>query len=123
MNFTNLKRKFIKTKCLWRDNFRGYWSSKVFILVIFNQNLTKIAIAGKDCNLGRLQLKIVHFSDTHLGFNDLDVLNDDNVNQREADFYEAFSSVIEQIKEIRQYLRGDSWVIYFQKGLVNYEIN
>jgi len=46
-------------------------------------------------------LKIVHFSDTHLGFNDLDVLNENNVNQREADFYDAFSQVIEQIKTIK----------------------
>jgi hypothetical protein len=35
----------------------------------------------------------VHFSDTHLGFNDLDVLNEANINQREADFYDAFSQV------------------------------
>lgn len=46
-------------------------------------------------------MKIVHFSDTHLGFNDLDVLNENNVNQREADFYDAFSQVIEQIKIIK----------------------
>ena len=46
-------------------------------------------------------MKIIHFSDTHLGFNDLDVLNDDNINQREADFYDAFSQVVEQIKEIK----------------------
>lgn len=46
-------------------------------------------------------MKIVHFSDTHLGFNDLDILNDENINQREADFYEAFSQVVEQIKEIK----------------------
>ena len=46
-------------------------------------------------------MRILHFSDTHLGFNDLDVLNDDNINQREADFYDAFSQVVEQIKEIK----------------------
>ena len=46
-------------------------------------------------------MKIVHFSDTHLGFNDLDVINEDNINQREADFYKAFSQVVEQIKEIK----------------------
>ncbi|DAB40407.1 MAG TPA: exonuclease sbcCD subunit D [Sulfurovum sp. UBA12169] len=46
-------------------------------------------------------MKIVHFSDTHLGFNDLDVLNEDNINQREADFYDAFLQVVEQIKEIK----------------------
>lgn len=45
-------------------------------------------------------MKIVHFSDTHLGFNDLDILNDENINQREADFYDAFSKVVEQIKLI-----------------------
>ena len=46
-------------------------------------------------------MKIIHFSDTHLGYNDLDVLNDENVNQREADFYDAFSQVVERIKLIK----------------------
>ncbi|MBE0515390.1 DNA repair exonuclease [Sulfurimonas sp.] len=46
-------------------------------------------------------MKILHFSDTHVGFNDLDILNDENINQREADFYDAFSQVVEQIKEIK----------------------
>ena len=46
-------------------------------------------------------MKIVHFSDTHLGFNDLDILNEENINQREADFYDAFSQVVEQIKTIK----------------------
>ncbi len=46
-------------------------------------------------------MKIVHFSDTHLGYNDLDILNEYNVNQREADFYDAFSQVVEQIKKIK----------------------
>ena len=46
-------------------------------------------------------MRIVHFSDTHLGFNDLDVINEENINQREADFYDAFSQVVEQIKEIK----------------------
>jgi len=46
-------------------------------------------------------LKLIHFSDTHLGFNDLDILNDENINQREADFYAAFSQVVEQIKIIK----------------------
>jgi DNA repair exonuclease SbcCD nuclease subunit len=43
-------------------------------------------------------LKLLHFSDTHLGYNDLDILNYENINQREADFYDAFSEVVEQIK-------------------------
>ena len=46
-------------------------------------------------------MKVVHFSDTHLGFNDLDILNNENINQREADFYDAFSQVVKQIKEIK----------------------
>jgi len=40
-------------------------------------------------------MKILHFSDTHLGFNDLDIVNDDGINQREADFYDAFRQVID----------------------------
>ena len=43
-------------------------------------------------------MKLLHFSDTHLGYNDLDILNDENINQREADFYDAFSQVVERIK-------------------------
>ncbi len=46
-------------------------------------------------------MNIVHFSDTHLGFNDLDIVNEDGINQREADFYKAFSDVIDAILEIR----------------------
>ena len=44
-------------------------------------------------------MNIIHFSDTHLGFSDLDITNDDGVNQREADFYEAFKDVIDAIIE------------------------
>ncbi len=46
-------------------------------------------------------MKILHFSDTHLGYNDLDILNSQNINQREADFYDAFTQVVEQIKLIK----------------------
>ena len=46
-------------------------------------------------------MKIIHFSDTHLGYNDLDILDENNINQREADFYKAFSDIVEQIKEIK----------------------
>jgi DNA repair exonuclease SbcCD nuclease subunit len=46
-------------------------------------------------------LKIIHFSDTHLGYNDLDILNENNINQREADFYDAFCQVVDQIKQIK----------------------
>ena len=46
-------------------------------------------------------MKIIHFSDTHLGFSDLDVTDDAGINQREADFYKAFSDVIDSIIETR----------------------
>lgn len=46
-------------------------------------------------------MKILHFSDTHLGFNDLDILNDQNINQREADFYDAFSQVVQNIQKLK----------------------
>lgn len=48
-----------------------------------------------------MALKILHFSDTHLGYNDLEILDKNNVNQREADFYDAFSQVVEKIKTIK----------------------
>lgn len=46
-------------------------------------------------------MKILHFSDTHLGFNDLEIINTEGINQREADFYKAFDDVCEQIKLIK----------------------
>ncbi|AXH15567.1 exonuclease sbcCD subunit D [Malaciobacter mytili LMG 24559] len=46
-------------------------------------------------------MKIVHFSDTHLGFNDLDVLTSDGINQREADFYKAFDDIVKKIEVIK----------------------
>jgi DNA repair exonuclease SbcCD nuclease subunit len=48
-----------------------------------------------------IHLQIIHFSDTHLGYNDLDIINQDNINQRQAYFYDAFSQVIEHIKTIK----------------------
>ena len=49
-------------------------------------------------------MKIIHFSDTHLGFNDLDILNSENINQREADFYDTFTQVIDEIIKIDRIL-------------------
>lgn len=46
-------------------------------------------------------MKIVHFSDTHLGFNDLDIVNESGINQREADFYKAFDDIVQMITEIK----------------------
>ncbi len=46
-------------------------------------------------------MKIIHFSDTHLGYNDLEILNEENINQREADFYDAFSQIVDDIENIK----------------------
>ena len=46
-------------------------------------------------------MKIIHFSDTHLGFNDLDILDENYINQREADFYDSFSQIVKQIRIIK----------------------
>ncbi len=44
-------------------------------------------------------LKIIHFSDTHLGYSNWDKVTDAGVNAREQDFYDAFTLVIDAILE------------------------
>ncbi|MDH7555091.1 MAG: exonuclease SbcCD subunit D [Spirochaetota bacterium] len=39
----------------------------------------------------------IHLSDSHLGFNDFDKVNDDGINQREADVYNAFANAVDSI--------------------------
>ncbi|MDD5717912.1 MAG: DNA repair exonuclease [Sulfuricurvum sp.] len=46
-------------------------------------------------------MRILHFSDTHLGFNDLEIVNESGINRREADFYDAFTQVIDAILETK----------------------
>ncbi len=46
-------------------------------------------------------MKILHFSDTHLGYNELDKVGPNGVNLREQDFYDAFSYVIDQALILR----------------------
>lgn len=46
-------------------------------------------------------MTIFHLSDTHLGFNDLDYVNMDGINQRETDFYDAFIQVIDQALKLK----------------------
>ena len=41
-------------------------------------------------------MRILHFSDTHLGFSELDKVSTKGVNLREQDFYDAFTYVIDQ---------------------------
>ncbi|HHH49766.1 MAG TPA: exonuclease SbcCD subunit D [Saprospiraceae bacterium] len=46
-------------------------------------------------------MRILHFSDTHLGYNDLDKVTRQGVNLREQDFYDAFVQVIDRALEIK----------------------
>jgi exonuclease SbcD len=46
-------------------------------------------------------MKIIHFSDTHLGYSLYDKINSEGKNIREQDFYDAFEFVIQQILEIK----------------------
>ncbi|MDQ1686683.1 MAG: repair protein SbcD/Mre11, partial [Frankiaceae bacterium] len=45
-------------------------------------------------------MKIVHLSDTHLGFRQLHRVNDAGRNEREQDVYDAFERAISKIIEI-----------------------
>ncbi|MCX8124997.1 MAG: exonuclease SbcCD subunit D [Spirochaetes bacterium] len=42
-------------------------------------------------------LTFIHISDTHLGFNDFDRVNNEGINQREADVYNAFATAVDCI--------------------------
>ena len=44
---------------------------------------------------------VVHFSDTHLGYSNFDNVNDEGINVREQDFYDAFEYVVDRILEIK----------------------
>ncbi len=46
-------------------------------------------------------MKILHFSDTHLGYNELDKIGTTGINLREQDFYDSFTQVIDQALEIK----------------------
>lgn len=46
-------------------------------------------------------MKILHFSDTHLGYANFDKVNEFGVNVREQDFYDAFEYVFNKIIEIK----------------------
>ena len=47
-------------------------------------------------------MKLLHFSDTHLGFSEYTKIDSDSgLNQREQDFYDAWDQVIEQIFELK----------------------
>ncbi len=46
-------------------------------------------------------MKILHFSDTHLGFQAFDRVNEAGVNAREQDVYDAFERVVDRILAIK----------------------
>ena len=46
-------------------------------------------------------MRLIHFSDTHLGFQAYDVVNESGVNAREQDVYDAFSRVVDRIVALR----------------------
>lgn len=46
-------------------------------------------------------VSFIHFSDTHLGFSDLDKQNTDGTNIREQDFYNSFSNIVDKIIELK----------------------
>lgn len=46
-------------------------------------------------------MKILHFSDSHLGYHDLDKLSSSSINLREQDVYDAFQKVVDAAIEIQ----------------------
>ncbi len=46
-------------------------------------------------------MKILHFSDTHLGYHELDKLSPSGINLREQDVYDAFQKVVDAALEIQ----------------------
>ena len=46
-------------------------------------------------------MKVLHFSDSHLGYTDLDKIGQNGVNLREQDFYDAFEYVIDQAIDLK----------------------
>lgn len=42
-------------------------------------------------------MRVLHFSDTHLGYQAFDVVNAQSINAREQDMYDAFERVVERI--------------------------
>ena len=46
-------------------------------------------------------MRILHFSDTHLGYQAFDVVNDAGVNAREQDVYDAFALVVDRVLALK----------------------
>ncbi len=46
-------------------------------------------------------MRVIHFSDTHLGFQAFDVVNAEGVNAREQDVYDAFARVVDRVLDLK----------------------
>lgn len=46
-------------------------------------------------------MRILHFSDTHLGFQAFEVVNENGINAREQDVYDVFQHTVDRILEIK----------------------
>ena len=46
-------------------------------------------------------MRLIHFSDTHLGFQAFDVVNSEGINAREQDVYDAFRYTVDRILEYK----------------------
>lgn len=46
-------------------------------------------------------MRLLHFSDTHLGFQAFDRVNAEGINTREQDVYDAFAHVVDRILDVR----------------------
>ncbi|MBN1522894.1 MAG: hypothetical protein JW904_00315 [Spirochaetales bacterium] len=44
-----------------------------------------------------MSIRIAHLSDTHLGFQDLELVNAEGINAREADIYQAWHTAVDMI--------------------------
>ncbi|MEO6760475.1 MAG: DNA repair exonuclease, partial [Saprospiraceae bacterium] len=46
-------------------------------------------------------MRVLHFSDTHLGYQAFDLVNEQGINAREQDVYDAFERVVDRVLELR----------------------
>jgi len=68
-------------------------------------------------------MKIAHFSDTHLGYSEGTKTNENGLNLREADVYNAFTEVVDKITEIKPGLIIHSGDLFDNSRPTNKAIN